>query len=223
MKKSILIVEDEIRIRFLIRDYLLKEDYKVFEAENGLEALEIFKTEKFDLIVLDVMMPEMDGFTFLNKIREFSTIPVIMLTAKSQEEDKLQGYDYGADDYMTKPFSPKVLVAKIKVLLKRSRDEVDSNTQDFDGLSINKLSREVKVGDEILSLSPKEYELLLYLIDNCGIALSRDNILDNVWGMDYYGDIRTVDTNVKRLREKLGDKSNYIITVRGSGYKFEVR
>ena len=223
MKKSILIVEDEIRIRFLIKDYLLKEDYNVFEAENGIEALDILKNNKLDLIVLDIMMPKMDGLTCLSKIREHSTIPVILLTAKSQEEDKLQGYEVGADDYMTKPFSPKVLVAKIKALLKRTREEVDSSTQDYNGLIINKLSHEVKINNKPLSLSPKEYELLIYLIDNESIALSRDNILDNVWGLDYYGDIRTVDTNIKRLREKLGDKSNYIVTVRGSGYKFEVR
>lgn len=223
MKKSILIVEDEIRIRFLIRDYLLKDNYIVHEAENGLDALELFKTNTIDLVILDIMMPKMDGLTLLNKIREVSTIPVILLTAKGQEEDKLQGYEYGADDYMTKPFSPKVLVAKIRALLKRSITKADSSTQDYCGLLVNKLSREVKIDEEILSLSPKEYELLIYLIDNEGIALSRDNILDSVWGLDYYGDIRTVDTNVKRLREKLGEKSNYIVTVRGSGYKFEVR
>lgn len=223
MKKNILIVEDEIRIRFLIRDYFLKENFNVLEAENGKEALEIFKSKKVDILILDIMMPEMDGLTLLNKIREVSTVPVILLTAKSEEEDKLQGYEIGADDYMTKPFSPKVLVAKVKALLKRSRDEIDSSTQSFNGLLINKLSREVKVNDTIINLSPKEYELLIYLIDNEGIALSRDNILDNVWGLDYYGDIRTVDTNVKRLREKLLEKSNYIITVRGSGYKFEVK
>ncbi len=222
--KSILIVEDEIRIRFLLRDYFSKEKtFTVYEAENGLEALEIFKEKKIDLIILDIMMPVMDGLTTLEKIREVSTVPVILLTAKGQEEDKLQGYNYGADDYMTKPFSPNVLVAKVKALLKRTREEVDSSTQEFNGLSINKLSREVKVNGETLSLSPKEYELLVYLITNEGVALSRDNILDNVWGLDYYGDIRTVDTNVKRLREKLLDKSNYIVTVRGSGYKFEVK
>lgn len=223
IKKNILVVEDEIRIRFLIRDYFLKENFNVLEAENGKEALEIFKSNKVDILILDIMMPEMDGLTLLNKIREVSTVPAILLTAKSEEEDKLQGYEIGADDYMTKPFSPKVLVAKVKALLKRSRDELDSSTQSFNGLIINKLSREVKVDDTIVNLSPKEYELLVYLIDNEGIALSRDNILDHVWGLDYYGDIRTVDTNVKRLREKLLDKSNYIITVRGSGYKFEVK
>lgn len=224
MYKSILIVEDETRIRFLLKDYFAKEkNFNIYEAENGLEALNIFKEKKIDLIILDIMMPLMDGLTTLEKIREVSTIPVILLTAKGQEEDKLQGYDYGADDYITKPFSPNVLVAKVKALLKRTIDNVDSSTQEFDGLSINKLSREVKVNGKVLSLSPKEYELLVYLIDNEGVALSRDTILDNVWGLDYYGDIRTVDTNVKRLREKLLDKSNYIVTVRGSGYKFEVK
>ena len=224
MNKSILIVEDETRIRFLLRDYFEREkNFTIYEAENGLEALNIFKEKKIDLIILDIMMPVMDGLTALKKIREVSTVPVVLLTAKGQEEDKLQGYDYGADDYMTKPFSPNVLVAKVKALLKRTIESVDSSTQEFNGLSINKLSREVKVNGEVLSLSPKEYELLVYLIDNEGVALSRDTILDNVWGLDYYGDIRTVDTNVKRLREKLLDKSNYIVTVRGSGYKFEVK
>ena len=221
MNKSILIVEDELRIRFLLRDYLMKENFNVFEASDGEEGLIAFSNQKIDLVILDIMMPKMDGITMLEKLREVSTVPVILLTAKGEEEDKLQGYDYGADDYITKPFSPKVLIAKVKALLKRTRDNLDSSYQEFNGLTINKLSHEVKVdGTEIL-LSPKEYELLVYLITNEGIALSRDNILDNVWGLDYYGDIRTVDTNIKRLREKLLSKSNCIVTVRGSGYKFE--
>lgn len=221
MNKSILIVEDELRIRFLLRDYLMKENFNVFEASDGEEGLIAFSNQKIDLVILDIMMPKMDGITMLEKLRAVSTVPVILLTAKGEEEDKLQGYDYGADDYMTKPFSPKVLIAKVKALLKRTRDNLDSSYQEFNGLTINKLSHEVKVdGTEIL-LSPKEYELLIYLITNEGIALSRDNILDNVWGLDYYGDIRTVDTNIKRLREKLLSKSNCIVTVRGSGYKFE--
>jgi DNA-binding response OmpR family regulator len=223
MKKSILIVEDELRIRFLLRDYLMKEDFNVFEASNGEEGLFIFSTQKIDLLLLDIMMPVMDGITMLEKLREVSTVPVILLTAKGEEEDKLQGYDYGADDYVTKPFSPKVLIAKVKALLKRTREDIDSSFQDFNGLTINKLSHEVKIDGTEVILSPKEYELLIYLVTNEGIALTRDNILDNVWGLDYYGDIRTVDTNVKRLREKLLDKANYIVTVRGSGYKFEAK
>lgn len=221
VKKSILIVEDELRIRFLLRDYLTRDDFNVFEASNGEEGLFIFSTQKIDLVLLDIMMPIMDGITMLEKLREVSTVPVILLTAKSEEDDKLQGYDYGADDYVTKPFSPKVLIAKVKALLKRSREDIDSSSQEFNGLTINKLSHEVRVNGNEITLSPKEYELLIYLVTNEGIALSRDNILDNVWGLDYYGDIRTVDTNVKRLREKLLDKSNLIVTVRGSGYKFE--
>ena len=223
MRKSILIVEDELRIRFLLRDYLTKEDFNVFEASNGEEGLFVFSSEKIDLVLLDIMMPIMDGLTMLEKLREVSTVPVILLTAKSEEEDKLEGYDFGADDYMTKPFSPKVLIAKVKALLKRTRENLDSSSQDFNGLTINKLSHEVKIDGKEIILSPKEYELLIYLLTNQGIALTRDNILDNVWGIDYYGDIRTVDTNVKRLREKLLDKANYIVTVRGSGYKFEAK
>jgi len=223
MRKSILIVEDELRIRFLLRDYLMKEDYNVFEASNGEEGLFMFSTQKIDLVLLDIMMPIMDGMTMLEKLREVSTVPVILLTAKGEEEDKLQGYDYGADDYVTKPFSPKVLIAKVKALLKRTREDLDSSSQDFNGLTVNKLSHEVKIDGNEIILSPKEYELLIYLITNDGIALTRDNILDNVWGLDYYGDIRTVDTNIKRLREKLLDKANYIVTVRGSGYKFEAK
>lgn len=171
------------------------------------------------------MMPKIDGITVLETIREVSNLPIILLTAKSQEEDKLFGYEMGADDYVTKPFSPKILIAKIKALLKRTiSDKDDFNlTQNYNGLTINKLAHEVKINNESLTLSPKEFELLVYLSDNMGIALSRDTILDNVWGIDYYGDLRTVDTNIKRLREKLGEKSNYIITVRGSGYKFEVQ
>jgi len=223
MRKSILIVEDELRIRFLLRDYLMKEDFNVFEASNGEEGLFIFSTQKIDLVLLDIMMPIMNGLTMLEKLREVSTVPVILLTAKGEEEDKLQGYDYGADDYMTKPFSPKVLIAKVKALLKRTREDLDSSSQHFNGLTINKLSHEVKIDGKEIVLSPKEYELLVYLTTNESIALTRDNILDNVWGIDYYGDIRTVDTNVKRLREKLLDKANYIVTVRGSGYKFEAK
>ena len=224
MNKTILIIEDEIRIRFLLKDYLLSEGFSVIEACDGEEGLMAFKNNNVDLILLDIMMPKIDGLTVLENIRTVSDIPIILLTAKSQEEDKLYGYDIGADDYITKPFSPKILVAKVKALLKRTADlnEDQSSTKNYNGLTINKLAHEVKVDNVQLSLSPKEYELLVYLSDNIGIALTRDTILDNVWGIDYYGDLRTVDTNIKRLREKLGEKANYIVTVRGSGYKFDV-
>ena len=222
MNKTILIIEDEIRIRFLLKDYLLSEGFSVIEACDGEEGLMAFNN--VDLILLDIMMPKIDGLTVLENIRTVSDIPIILLTAKSQEEDKLYGYDIGADDYITKPFSPKILVAKVKALLKRTADlnEDKSSTKNYNGLTINKLAHEIKVDNVQLSLSPKEYELLVYLSDNIGIALTRDTILDNVWGIDYYGDLRTVDTNIKRLREKLGEKANYIVTVRGSGYKFDV-
>jgi len=224
MNKTILIIEDEIRIRFLLKDYLLSEGFSVIEACDGEEGLMAFKNNNVDLILLDIMMPKIDGLTVLENIRTVSDIPIILLTAKSQEEDKLYGYDIGADDYITKPFSPKILVAKVKALLKRTADlnEDKSSTKNYNGLTINKLAHEIKVDNVQLSLSPKEYELLVYLSDNIGIALTRDTILDNVWGIDYYGDLRTVDTNIKRLREKLGEKANYIVTVRGSGYKFDV-
>ena len=224
MNKTILIIEDEIRIRFLLKDYLLSEGFSVIEACDGEEGLKVFKNNNVDLILLDIMMPKIDGLTVLENIRTVSDIPIILLTAKSQEEDKLYGYDIGADDYITKPFSPKILVAKVKALLKRTADlnEDKSSTKNYNGLTINKLAHEIKVDNVQLSLSPKEYELLVYLCDNIGIALTRDTILDYVWWIDYYGDLRTVDTNIKRLREKLGEKANYIITVRGSGYKFDV-
>ena len=224
MNKTILIIEDKIRIRFLLKDYLLSEGFSVIEACDGEEGLMAFKNNNVDLILLDIMMPKIDGLTVLENIRTVSDIPIILLTAKSQEEDKLYGYDIGADDYITKPFSPKILVAKVKALLKRTADlnEDQYSTKNYNGLTINKLAHEVKVDNVKLSLSPKEYELLVYLSDNIGIALTRDTILDNIWGIDYYGDLRTVDTNIKRLREKLGEKANYIVTVRGSGYKFDV-
>lgn len=221
MKKNILLIEDETRIRFLLRDYFAKENLNLIEACDGDEGIKCFLSGTFDLVILDIMMPRVDGITVLETIRKVSSIPVILLTAKGQEEDKLFGYEMGADDYITKPFSPKVLVAKVKALLKRTSEDTYSSSNEYDGLVINKLSHEVKLNEEIINLSPKEFELLCYLSNNEGIALSRDNILDNVWGLDYYGDLRTVDTNIKRLREKLGDKASYIVTVRGSGYRFE--
>ncbi|MGL5615510.1 MAG: response regulator transcription factor [Sarcina sp.] len=224
MKKNILIVEDELRIRILLKDYFRKDGFKIYEAGDGEEALKSFSEHNIDLVILDIMMPKLNGFKVCETIRSVSNIPIILLTAKEEEEDKLKGYELGADDYVTKPFSPKVLVAKVKALFKRTESTgVDKNILDFKGLTINKLSHEVKIGEEEISLSPKEYDLLIYLTSNKGIALSRDKILDNVWGFDYFGDIRTVDTNIKRLREKLLDKSCYITTVRGSGYKFEAK
>lgn len=224
MKKTIMLVEDEPRIRKLISDYLLREGFDIVEASNGKEALDIFNTMNLDLIILDVMMPILDGFSVCKEIRKISTVPIIILTAKAEEEDELLGYDIGSDDYVTKPFSPKILVAKVKALLKRSdsKDSSHLNLLCFKDLSINKLSHEVKVREDVVNLSPKEYDLLLYLVENENIALSRENILDKVWGYDYYGDIRTVDTNIKRLREKLINMAELIKTVRGSGYKFEV-
>ena len=223
MQKNILLIEDETRIRFLLRDYFLKEGFNIIEAADGDEGLNFFISNKIDLVILDIMMPKVDGITVLEMIRKVSTVPVILLTAKGQEEDKLFGYEMGADDYITKPFSPKILIAKVKALLKRTSVDTFSGSNEYDGLTINKLSHEVKVNNEIINLSPKEFELLSYLSDNEGIALSRDTILDNVWGLDYYGDLRTVDTNIKRLREKLGNKASYIVTVRGSGYRFEAQ
>ena len=221
---KILVCDDEKDIVSALRIYLTAEGYEVFEAFHGKEAIEVLQKQEIHLVLMDIMMPVLDGISAMVEIRKTSNVPVILLTAKSQEEDKLYGYDIGADDYITKPFSPKILVAKVKALLKRTADlnEDQSSTKNYNGLTINKLAHEVKVDNVQLSLSPKEYELLVYLSDNIGIALTRDTILDNVWGIDYYGDLRTVDTNIKRLREKLGEKANYIVTVRGSGYKFDV-
>jgi len=230
LNKTILIVEDEERMRKLLRDYFKSSSFEVLEAANGVEALDIFKENKVDLLILDIMMPYMDGFTVCNKVRKTSETPIIILTAKGEEEDKLLGYELGADDYVTKPFSPKVLVAKAKALIKRSSVvDIDtdinkqSNIVDFNGLIINETSHSVTINGEEIQVSPKEYDLLLYFAKNKGVALTRDIILDKVWGFEYYGGLRTVDTHVKRLREKLRDKADYIVTVRGSGYKFEVR
>ncbi|MFL0250784.1 response regulator transcription factor [Clostridium neuense] len=221
--EKILVVEDEDRMRKLISTYLKRETYEVLEAADGIEAIDIFNSEEISLAILDIMIPLVDGWRVCRTIREKSSIPVIILTAKSEEEDKLLGYELGADDYVTKPFSPKVLVAKVKVLLKRVNAKELGSENDFDGLTINEASHEVMLQGNQIYLSPKEYELLIYFSKNAGIVLSRDKILDNVWGKDYYGDLRTVDTHVKRLREKLQDKAYLVNTVRGSGYKFEVK
>lgn len=225
MSKTVLIVDDEERIRFLIEAYLKKEDLNVFQAENGKEALKIFKENTVDLVVLDIMMPIMDGWSTCREIRKISNVPVIMLTAKSEDEDQLLGFKLGTDSYVTKPFSTKVLVAKIKALLKRAYpDECDnSDEKAYDGVYVNEQYHEAKVNDKEIYLSPKEFELLCYFVKNKDIVLSREKILDAIWGLDYYGDLRTVDTHIKRLREKLGEKSYLIATVRGTGYKFEVK
>ncbi|WP_040212043.1 response regulator transcription factor [Clostridium polynesiense] len=224
MNETIMIVEDEIRMRIIIRDYLKKEGFKVVEATNGKEAVEFFMQNPVDLIILDIMMPLLDGFQVCRKVREISSVPIIILTARSEEDDKLTGYDIGADDYMTKPFSPKILVAKVKALLKRySKESSSQDILEIDGLKINKLAKTVSIYGKEVNLTPKEYELLVYLSDNKTVVLDRDSILNKVWGFDYYGDARVVDTTIKRLREKLKDKACFIATVRGRGYKFEVK
>lgn len=223
MSKTILVVDDEERMRFLIKAYLEKDDFHVLEAENGEKAIKVFKEKLADLVVLDIMMPVMDGWATCREIRKISSVPIIMLTAKAEDEDQLMGFELGIDNYITKPFSPKVLVAKVKALIKRVYPDDGINNNLFEGLYVNEESHECKIYDNDIYLSPKEFELLNYFIKNKGIVLSREQILDSVWGMDYYGDSRTVDTHIKRLREKLGEKAYLISTIRGSGYKFEVK
>lgn len=218
----VLIVDDEFRIRKLLADFLVREGYKVLEAEDGEEALDIlFETgKKVDLVILDVMMPKYDGWFVLERIREYMTIPVVMLTARSDEYDQLKGFKLGADDYVTKPFSPSVLVARInKLLSKTTKDLTDIN---FGVIKIDMASRKVFVAEELVNLTPKEFELLRYFIDNKGIALSRDKILNAVWNYDYFGDLRTVDTHIKQLRAKLGKYAYYISTVRSVGYRLDI-
>lgn len=224
MNKQILIAEDEPRMRRLIKDYLSKEDFSIVEASNGKEALDLFQNHKFDLLILDIMMPLLNGFDLCKAIREISNIPIIILTARADDDDEVMGYDLGADDYITKPFSPKILVAKVKALLRRLDDlNITNAFININSLSINKTSHEVTINGEILSLSPKEYDLLIFLAKNKNSVFSRDTLLDKVWGYDFDGDIRTVDTHIKRLREKLREYSSLIITVRGSGYKLEYK
>ena len=220
--KKILIVDDEQRMRKLVSDFLIRDGYETFEAENGKIALELFnEMADIDLIIIDVMMPEYDGWTVCRQIRKTSKIPIIMLTARSEESDELFGFELGADEYITKPFSPKVLVARVNALLRRVNPDEENGIKSFNGLEINNISHLVSVEKQYIDLSPKEYELLLYLVENNGRALSRDQILNNVWKYDYFGDLRTVDTHINRLRMKLGAKCNLIQTVRGLGYRFE--
>jgi DNA-binding response OmpR family regulator len=225
MKEKILIVDDEERMRKLIAAYLKKEGYETLEAENGFEALNIFKKENIHLVVLDVMMPVMDGWTTCMELRRFSNVPIILLTAKGEDEDKLLGFELGTDHYVTKPFDMRVLLAQIKSLIKRVYESETQYKKEvyLEGIHIDELSHSVTVDGSEINMSPKEYELLLYFAANNGIVLTREKILDYIWGMDYYGDYRTVDSHVKRLREKLGDKAYLISTIRGVGYKFEAQ
>ena len=220
----ILIVDDEQRMRKLIKDFLKAKGYSILEAEDGEKALEIFEENKnkITLILLDVMMPKLDGWSVLRQIRQESKVPIIMLTARGEEQDELFGFELGADDYITKPFSPKILVARVEAILKRTTKDTNE-IKEYAGIEIDKEGRSVKVDGKSIELSLREYELLVYLIENENIALSRDKILNNVWNYDYYGDSRTIDSHIKKIRHKLGKKGKYIKTMRGVGYKFEVK
>ena len=218
--EKILIADDEQLMRQLVIDFLKPEGYEILEASDGKEALDIYDKEPPDLILLDVMMPGYDGWTVCREIRRESTVPIMMLTAKGEEIDQLFAYDLGADEYITKPFSPKILVAKIKALLRRSQNEQETHEAD-DGVAIDRDARQVVIDGKNVDLSPTEYKLLNYLMSNTGKALSRRQILNQVWNYDYYGDLRTVDTHINRLRIKLGDKGRYIRTVRGYGYRYD--
>jgi len=224
MSTTILVVDDEQRMRTLLKDFLVKKDYAVIEAKDGEEALEIFneKQDIINLILLDVMMPKLDGWSVLRQIRQSSKVPIIMLTARGEEQDELFGFELGVDEYITKPFSPKILVARVDAILKRTSTSADKTT-DFGGIEIDESGRTVKIDGKLVEMSLREYELLKYLVDNVGIALSRDKILNNVWNYDYYGDSRTIDSHIKKIRHKLGKKGKYIKTMRGIGYKFEVK
>ncbi len=220
---KILVVDDESRMRKLVKDFLVKKQYKVLEAGDGEEAIEVFFGNKdISLIILDVMMPKMDGWEVCKEIRKFSKVPIIMLTAKSEENDELKGFELGVDEYISKPFSPKILVARVDAILRRANKIGVDMTIEAGDIKIDKAAHIVNVKDKEIELSFKEFELLTYFIENKGIALSRENILNNVWNYDYFGDARTIDTHVKKLRSKLGDCGDYIKTVWGMGYKFEV-
>lgn len=224
MDKCILIVDDESRMRKLIKDFLTAKGYSILEAEDGEKTLQVFEqnSEKIDLILLDVMMPKLDGWSVLRQIRQTSQIPIIMLTARGEEQDELFGFELGVDEYISKPFSPKILVARVEAILKRTQGE-QKEVKDYGGIEIDKEGRTVTVDGKVLELSLREYELLVYLVENENIALSRDKILNNVWNYDYYGDSRTIDSHIKKIRHKLGKRGKYIKTMRGVGYKFEIK
>ncbi len=218
---TVLVVDDEARIRKLVKDFLVKEDFRVVEAEDGEKAVDIFFEDKsIDLVILDVMMPKMDGWEVARTIRQYSKVPIIMLTAKSDERDELKGFEIGVDEYITKPFSPKILVARVDVILRRSNAKKE-DVVSAGGIVLDKSAHVVTIDEQPVELSYKEFELLAFFIENQGIALSREKILNNVWNYDYFGDARTIDTHVKKLRNKLGDKGDYIKTIWGMGYKFE--
>ena len=220
---KVLMVDDESRMRKLVSDFLTRKGYQVIEAGDGEEAIAKFYEDKnISLVILDVMMPKMNGWDTCRQIRKNSNVPIIMLTAKSDEASELNGFDCGADEYISKPFSPKILTARVDALIRRSYSIDSSEMIDVGGIVINKAAHIVKINDEEIELSFKEFELLTYFVDNKGIALSREKILNNVWNYDYFGDARTIDTHVKKLRKKLGDKGDYIKTIWGMGYKFEV-
>ena len=220
---KILVIDDESRMRKLVRDFLTKNGYEVLEASNGEEAMEVFYEEKnIDLLILDVMMPKMDGWEVCREIRKTSKVPIIMLTAKADERDELLGFELGVDEYITKPFSPKILVARVEAILRRINVNNDDGVIEVGDIVMDKNAHEVSVGGKQIELSYKEFELLAYFIDNQGIALSRERILNNVWNYDYFGDARTIDTHVKKLRSKMGEHGKYIKTIWGMGYKFEV-
>ncbi len=220
----ILIVDDEARIRKLLKDFLNAKGYSILEAEDGEQALEKFEENKnkITLILLDVMMPKLDGWSVLRQIRQESKVPIIMLTARGEEQDELFGFELGVDEYISKPFSPKILVARVEAILKRTNKDT-TEVKDYAGIEIDQEGRTVKVDGKAIELSLREYELLVYLIENENIALSRDKILNNVWNYDYYGDSRTIDSHIKKIRHKLGKRGKYIKTMRGVGYKFEVK
>ncbi len=222
-KMKILVVDDESRMRKLVKDFLTRAGYQVLEAGDGMEAMDLFYEDKdIALIILDVMMPKMDGWQVCREVREHSKVPIIMLTARSEERDELQGFELGVDEYISKPFSPKILVARVGAILRRTNGTDMSDTLDAGGIKIDKAAHSVMIDDKQIDLSYKEFELLTYFVENQGIALSREKILNNVWNYDYFGDARTIDTHVKKLRSKLGDKGEYIKTIWGMGYKFEV-
>lgn len=219
---KILVVDDEARMRKLVKDFLLVKGFVVVEAGDGEEALDIFFAQKdISLILLDVMMPKMDGWEVCKEIRQYSQIPIIMLTARSEERDELQGFGLGVDEYISKPFSPKILVARVEAILRRTKASA-ADVSDVGGICIDKGAHEVTIDGQAVDLSYKEFELLTYFVENQGLALSREKILNNVWNYDYFGDARTIDTHVKKLRSKLGVKGDYIKTIWGMGYKFEV-